>query len=175
MIKISRLCGKCDLYDHVYMIGSRGATENMSKEEMFEVFKKRTNGTIYQNIPVKVSKFNIDFLIENNKWLERTDHNTYLYFGKEYKTLKQLDKAHMFYKREIHFHDMLDLIPYLPYIICVMSSDANSEYVEISNRSYIDQKYLEALEYGYDRTSSYEWDMKELKKEYITTIKELGY
>ena len=40
---MSILTGKCDLYDHVYMIGSKGTTDNMTKKEMFEVFKQRTN------------------------------------------------------------------------------------------------------------------------------------
>lgn len=170
---MGRLTGCCDLYDHVYMIGSKDTTDGMTKQEMFDIFKQRTGGVIYQNIKVPVTKFNIDFLVDNNQWLERTDHKTYLYFGKEYKTLKQLDKIGVWYTREIHFDTMLDLVPYLPYIISMMTSDSNHEHVEIGERSYIDRKYLQGLEFGNDPIKIYDSDMKKLQEEYIDTIKKM--
>ena len=169
------IAGKCDLYDHVYMIGSRDTTKYMTKQEMFDVFKQRTNGTIYQSIRVPVTKFNIDLLLENNKFLKKTENNTYEYFGTEYKTLKQLNKVGVFYKREIHFDTMLDLVPYLPYIISIMTSDENGEYIEIGEHSYIDQQYLENLKYGYDSSKTWKFNMKRLQEEYIETIKNMGF
>ena len=171
---MSRLTGKCDLYDHVYMIGTKGTTDEMTKQEKFELFKKRTNGTLHQSIKVEATKFNIDFLLENNKFLEKTDHNTYLYFDKEYKTLKSLNKTGVYYTREIHFDTMLDLVPYLPYIVSTMASDENGEYIQISSRSFIDQEYLDSLKYGYTKDKMYNYNMKELQQEYIDTIKEMG-
>ena len=169
---MSYITGKCDLYDHVYMIGSKGTTNSMSKKEMFEVFKRRTNGTIHQCIRVPVTKFNIDFLIKHNTYLNRTDHNTYILFNKEYKTLKQLNKAGVYYTRDIHFDTMLDLVPYLPYIIAMMTSDENGEYIVISEKSYIDSYYLECLEYGSDVTATYERNMSFLQNEYIKTLED---
>ena len=170
---MSRITGKCDLADHVYMIGSKGTTDGMTKKEMFEIFKQRTNGTIYQSIKVPVTKFNIDFLVENDEWLERTDHKTYLYFGKEYKTLKQLDKAGVYYIRQIKFDTMLDLVPYLPYVVSIMINDNDHEYIEIGEKSYIDRKYIQGLEFGHDSIDTYNYDMKRLQEEYVNTIKEL--
>ena len=79
----------------------------------------------------------------------------------------------MFYKKEIKFDTMLDLVPYLPYIISVMISDKDHEYIEIGEKSYIDRKYIQGLEFGYDSINTYNYDMKELQKEYVSTIKEL--
>lgn len=168
------IAGKCDLYDHVYMIGTKGTTDEMTKQEKFDLFKQRTGGVLHQNIKVKVNKFNIDFLVENNQFLEKTDHNTYLYFNKEYKTIKSLNKEGIFYRRKIHFDTMLDLVPYLPYIIGIMASDENGEYIEIGEHSYIDQQFLENLEYGYDSSNIWKSNMKRLQEEYIETIKNMG-
>jgi len=167
---MSKLSGKCDLYDHVYIIGSRGTTNEMTKQEKFNIFKQRTNGILYQTIKTTANKNNIDFLISNNPNLKKLDNGHYLYFTQEYKSLKSLNKAGVYYTRKIYFDDMLDLLPYLSYTVVVMAVDENGEYIELSSYPYPYQEFLDLLECGYDRTDSLNYWNKKLKQEYLDTI-----
>lgn len=145
---MSKLSGKCDLYDHIYDIGCKGTTDEMSKMEKFNIFKQRTGGVIYQDIPLEVTKDNIDLLIEKDNLLEKTDDGNYIYINRKYKTIKALNKAGYYYRRKIYFDTTMDIVEYLPYVIAVLSSGPDSEYVQIASRPYPEERYLENLKYG---------------------------
>ena len=167
---MSYLSGKCDLYDHIYSVGCKGTTDDMSKQEKFEVFKKRTNGVIYMSFPIEVTKANIDLIIAHNHHLKKLEGDTYSYMGNVCKTLKKLNKENVYYNREIKFDTMLDLVPYLPHIISTMSSSENKEYVEIMNMSWPYHEYLEGLEYGVDRSNQLKHYQQKLQEEYRETL-----
>ena len=165
---MSSLTGKCDVMDHVYMIGSKGTNDNMSMKEKFDIFHKRTGGKLYQNIEVKLNKHNVDFFLEREKSKFRKVENGYEYFGKVYKTLNALNKHGFWTTRTIYFDDMLELFPYLGYIIAAAASDKNKETVFISEHEYNVQRELEAFEYGYE--ASFPKYHKEAYKELLKKI-----
>ena len=151
---MSCLTGKCDLYDHVYMIGSKGTNNDMSMKEKFEIFHKRTGGKLYQNVKVDLTKKNIDFFLEKEKNKLKKVDGGYEYFGKVYKTLNQLNKHGFWTTRTIEFNDMLELFPYLGYIIGSMASDSKKETIFISSDDYNVIRELEGFEYGYEHKIS---------------------
>ena len=152
------------------MIGCKGTTEDMSKLEKFNVFKKRTNGKIYQKIPIEVTEFNIDRLIESDPLLEKTVEGDFTFLGKKYRTIRALNRFGYYYKREIKFNSAIDIVQYLPYIIAFMSSDEDGEYIEISELSYPEYSYREHLKYGNFDTAILDFYNQELIKEYRDTI-----
>lgn len=170
---MSKFSGKCDLYDHVFSIGSKGTTDDMSDLEKFEIFKKRTGGKLYQRFPLKLTKYNIDSeirLVNNPDILSKNDDGTYTYWLDTYKTLNKLNKHGYYATREIRFDDILDLVPYFPYIISSMAADQDGETIYISSKDYLSLKEDEARECG---LTTYDCDLyrKFLKEELINIVK----
>lgn len=178
---MSKFCGKCDLYDHIYMIGQK---EDETELECFERFKKETNGTLYQDIRIEITKNNIDALIEYSEKTEdifgiTKEGKIYKYFGREYPTFKKLIKDNpYFYKtREIHFETIIDLVKYYPYIITRMSSSKNddgerSSHIVISSRSFLDMEREERMGFCENEPRIYPYYENLLNKEYIRLAKE---
>lgn len=50
---MSKFSGKCDLYDHIYIIHGQG----LSEKEAFERFKDATGGIIYKHYTIKADKY----------------------------------------------------------------------------------------------------------------------
>lgn len=170
---MSKLTGKCDLYDHVFMIGSRGVTGDMSMLEKFEVFKRRTGGVIYTKFPLELNSANINNeieLVNNPDILSKNADGTYTYYFTNYKTLKQLNKHGYYATKEIHFDDILDIFPYLTHIISMSSSDPYRETVYITYEDYNTQREEESRLFG----SNYSTDLfkKSVKEELIKIVKE---
>ena len=184
---MSRFCGKFDLYDTIYMTSGEE-----TDDDLFEKFKKRTGGKLYQNFKLKLTDYNIDKEIEsknNPKLLSKIEHvkevddkrvksgkrtvksYTYIYFGKEYKSLAEINRQGYYATRTINFEDKLDLVPYYAYIVGVHASDPESETVVIGNESYVDQVERSFRENGLD-TNGLDYYRKALKKEYIRVVLE---
>lgn len=169
------ICGKYDLYDHICMKKTYPSNpENPNSPlvsdimECFDVFKEETGGVIYQCVKTEVNVFN-QHLIEKKcngfkvithkeiKDDKRYKNNTreiisytYEYYGKEYKTLKELNKKGVYIDKEIKFDNIVELIPYFPYIIAACSYSNGKEYVHISSESYMDKRYKEDIRFGND-------------------------
>lgn len=127
----------------------------------FEAFKKATDGAIYQHIKVKVDEWNQEYVKEHCPGFDFTKHieiredkrckegkkeyyyYTYTYYGKEYKNLKELNKHGVYITKSIYFDTILELIPYFPYIVAVMSYQDGKAYVVISDRSYAETCFRE--------------------------------
>lgn len=167
--------GKCDLYDTMSGMGGwfdkNGNPVTMGQEGVgvyysdpmrdFEVFKKGTNGVIYQHIKVKVDKWNQDYVKEHCSGFDFIKHieiredkrckegkkeyyyYTYIYYGKEYSNLKDLNKHGVYITKSIYFDTILELIPYFPYIVTVMSYNEGKAHVVVSDRSYTDKCFRE--------------------------------
>lgn len=169
---MSLLTGKCDVMDHVYMIGSKGTTDEMSMKEKFDIFHKRTGGKLYQDVKVELTKHNIDFFLEKEKNKLKKVENGYEYFGQFYKTLNALNKRGFWTTRTIYFDDMLELFPYLGYIIATAASDKNKETIFISQHEYNVERELEALTHGYEFTFP-KYHKEAYKKLLKETLKEM--
>lgn len=170
---MSKYTGKCDLYDHVFMIGCRGTTDDMSELEKFEIFKKRTGGVIYTHFPLELTKFNIDNeikLVNNPDVLSRNEDGTYTYYLTKYKNLKQLNKHKYYAVKEIHFDDILDLFPYLTHIISMMGSDENSEHIYITYQDYNTMREEESRLFGHEYRNDFM--KKYIKEDLIRIVKE---
>lgn len=172
---MSKFSGRCDLYDHIYMIGCRGTDNNTSEKERFEIFKKRTGGLLHQRVLFNLDKYNIDKEIEiinNEKILCKKKVNNryrYYYFGEEYKTLKALNKRGYYCTIDLPFDTMLDLVKYYGYIISSMASDEDSEYIYITNESEIDEKRKH--QYFRENNQNKFYGEYELNEEYIRLVK----
>ncbi len=189
---MSRFSGKCDLYDNLFL--GRHSTED--ELENFKIFKERTDGTLYQWIKIHLTKWNIDteIAIRNNPHiLSKTEHKevvkdrrcksgfrevtyyTYNYYGTEYKSLEEINQRGYTSIRKIYFNDILDLIPYYPYIIVTMSCDntINKDTVFIDSEPYYERHYKELRQSGLD--TRYIDRYKELLKEHYLQCYEKYY
>ena len=129
----------------------------------FEAFKKRTGGILHQSIKVKVDEWNKDYVKSHCKGFDFIKHTeirddkrckegkkeysyyTYLYYNKEYKDLKELNKKGVYIVKKIYFNTILELIPFLPYVPAVVASDENKTYVEIARESQIEKHFKNDL------------------------------
>ena len=165
------------------------------KKTAFEIFKEETEGKLYQNITVELNPWNLDkeikyinrpeFLSKEVEVIQVPDKRCKSGFKtKEKVFVKYLgklipleNKPKVCVHKVIYFEDMIDLVPYYPYIV---SSYARYEKdgklvcsVTISQNSYLDYSYLEKREVGGD-ISYLEHYKKNLKEELINTVLELN-
>ena len=153
---MSQFSPRCDLWDHVFSIGCKGTTDEMSDTEKFEIFKKRTNGIIHMSLPYRLSDFNIEEEVERvnddrvlsfreetkmvsdkrckNGYREKRTR-TYIYRGQEYKKLSEIQ---YYATIDIHFDEILDLVPFFGCVTSFLVSDKDGEYVCISPKSYLE-------------------------------------
>lgn len=153
----------------------------------FLEFKRRTGGVIYQHVKIKVTEWNQDLIAKkcsNFKIVEHTKvvpdrrtkigqkeikYYTYMYYGKEYNSLKELNKKHVYISKEIHFTTLLDIIPYYPYIIGIAVSNKDKLTIVIGNKSYVDEQEEEALQHGWEH-SLVDYYRKELQDHYRSVV-----
>ena len=192
---MSKFSGKCDLYDHISMEKMEPSPSNPNilisdDNECFEIFKKKTDGKIYQHIEIELTEFNIENEIENNKYLSRDEirvvkndkryksgikevvQYVYHYFGKTFHSLRELNNYGYIGVKTIEFDTIFDLIPYFPYTIASAACSKDSEKIFISSMSHPDAEYLSHRKYGNNpRLSTYY--KKELQKYYFEKVKEV--
>lgn len=163
--------GKSDLFDHIKCCsGKRDKDGNKVDDtyfgptygdewEDFLVFKKKTKGLLHQHKKVLVTEMNREDvqkrcprfkihkhseIIQDKRYKDGTKERvyyTYEYCGKEYKTLKELNKEGVNITIDIPFDTLLDLIPYYPYL-----SWGDGSF--ISDKPYPIMKRDESLEKG---------------------------
>lgn len=176
---MSKFSGKCDLYDHVFMIGSRDTTADMSELEKFEVFKQRTEGKIYQSRKLTLEKWNIDYeiqYIDNPNILRKEKENgrwKYYYYGKKFASLTALNKYGYYTLFTIKIDTLLDLIPYYPYVISILVCSDSSDYIQICSTSQVDSELMEPWrKVKYDGDSYFYHYRDALRDELIRVAKE---
>ena len=177
---MSRFSGKCDLADDFFMNEELIRKENpelteVTDMDLFNYFKKVTGGVLYQH-------YNIEHVTDDNKLFvkehcENFDYKTvekttpsgkvkketiYTYYGREYTEKELKKKGGVFIKLEIHFDTLLDLIPYFPYLITMMTADKDGEIIYITRESYVDTQYKKLLDSGFE-TKMYDYYKKELQ------------
>lgn len=153
----------------------------------FLEFKKRTNGTLYQHLKVEITEMNQNFIAKRCNYFKVIKHvnivpdkrtksgkkevisYTYKYYNKEYKSLKEINKKHVYIVKEIHFKTLLDLLPYYPYIVSSGAFKKDSYTVYISDRSYVDEEEDTALKHGWKRslTDHYRQELAEHYQEVV--------
>jgi len=154
----------------------------------FIAFKKRTGGVLHQHKAIKVTPWNyedVERLTEGKfKAIPHTKvvpdkrkksgkreetYYTYLYWGTEYNSLKELNKHKVYITIDIHFDTLLDIIPYYPYIVSAACCNDGKESVFISSKSFVDEERDRHLEYGNysDYWQSYKKDLQEHYKEVV--------
>jgi hypothetical protein len=169
---MSQFSGKNDLADTIFMQKMYPMYPNnensplISNEmECFNIFKEKTGGVIHQHFKLELSESNIDFEIKNinnPKILSKRevphedDKNhtkpkyVYIYWGKEYNSIKEINKKGYHATKSIRFNTLLDIIPYYPHIVSFMSGGEDGKlFVVISGQSYVDHQEEEARKYGY--------------------------
>ena len=153
----------------------------------FLAFRKKTNGTLYQHLRVEVTKYNQDFIAEHCNSFKVIKHTkkipdkrtksgekestyyTYMYYDKEYKSLKELNRKHVYIEKEIHFNSLLELLPYYPYIITAAVCNEDTYKVWISSRSYVEEEEDKALKLGWKHslTNHYRQQLAEHYQEVV--------
>lgn len=188
---MSRFSGKSDLADTIFMqkmypIDSNNPHSPLISDEMecFNIFKEKTKGVIHQHFKLELNEMNIDKEIEivNNPrmlskkeipWEDGKEHRTkkyvYIYWDKEYNSLKELNKKGYYSTKKIKFDTLLDIIPYYPYLVSFMSSDDETMFVVISVESYVEHSYEEFRKFG-SEPSMYDFYRKELQNHYIEVV-----
>ena len=158
--------------------------------EAFLEFKKATGGVIYQHVKVKITERNQEYisnLASNDFEFKLIPHTkivpdkrlksgskevttyTYSYWGKEYSSLKEINKHGVYIRKEIHFETLLDLIPYYQYLVSASSHSNGKTTVYITDESYPDIRYKEGLTYGYDTNG--DLSKHDLAEHYIEVVK----
>ena len=165
------------------------------KKKAFEIFKEETGGKLYQNLTVELNAWNLDKEIE---YINRPE-----YLSKEVEVIQVPDKRcksgfktkeKVFVKylgkliplekkpkvcvhKVIYFEDMIDLVPYYPYIVSSYGRYVKDGEivcsVTISKESYLESSYLDTRKLGGD-ISYLEHYRKRLKEELINTVLELN-
>lgn len=192
MIFTGRFSGKADLYDTIMMQHPRCKNGSDKKEDLdkangyysdelecFNEFKNKTGGVIYQHQEVKVNEQNQELIAKLNKYFkiielpleenQRKHRYIYLYFEKEYKNLKEVNKKGIFITKEIHFNTILDLIPYYPYLVTMSSSSKEKMTVFISQESFVDSEERKMLDAGYESKLCHFY-RKNLQEHYIEVV-----
>lgn len=187
---MSSYSGVCDLSDYISFekMYDKGSYKLSDELECFEIFKKKTNGKIYQHHLVKVSEFNQDKVKENCRGFDFTKIETkvpdkrlkegfkiitsykYTYYGTEYNSLKELNKRGVYIEQEITFNTLLDIIPYYPYIIGFSASDENGAHVVISNNPEPMREFEDSLKHG-GLFRFPNWENQRLQEHYIEVCK----
>lgn len=157
----------------------------------FLEFKRRTGGVIYQHQKVKVTEWNQEevakkipgqfeiikheHLISDKRCKEGHKTKvtyTYKYWGKEYLTLKDLNKHGVWVTIDIYFDTILDLIPYYPYIVSACCSNNGKETVFISKESFVISERDELYERGHF-SDSWQWYTKKLQEHYFEICRDI--
>ena len=190
---MSKFSGKCDLYDHIMMEKMTPSKDNPNilesdDFECFEIFKKRTGGVIYQSFKVDLDDYIAQEEAKTSKILtcepyeeEIADKRCkngkktvkkykYTFYGKPM-TLAEINKFGYYTDKEIRFDDILDLVPYFPYIIGMCVSDTDHETVFISRHSYVDEQEENFIRHGLRSMADHY--RKALKETYINYVREL--
>lgn len=186
---MSRFSGKCDLYDTMMMEGI--FEEDDSELNCFEILKRKTNGIIYQDFKLELTPFNIEFEVNkrNNSNYLNIEHNivkvpdkrcksefrcvdkpTYTYLFEKYNNLDDINKIGYYARKEIKFDTLLDLIPYYPYTIKVLSENYDSACIVLSDRSYVDVHEETLRQGGIDCSETINDYRKELQNHYLEVI-----
>lgn len=185
---MSFLSGKCDLLNHISGLGGWYSREGKPVKfgdkrvdayysdiyQDFLVFKKKTNGTLYQHKRIKeVNRWNQEFIEKNCpafKIIEKAyvipDKRTkngqrveteyfYEYYGKLYTAKELKKKGGVFVTVEIHFNNLLELAPYFPYIVTCAACDKEKEYIVISNEPWPEEEYNRGLQNGFEHSRNY--------------------
>lgn len=197
---MSQFSGKCDVADLIQgLAGWRDKNGNKvdntysgprygDEWEDFLVFKKKTKGLLHQHKKVVVSEWNqkdvkercpqFDF-IEHTKIIkdkrlksgEREEkYFTYTYYGKDYSSLKELNKKGVYITIDIKFETLLDLIPYYPYTVSVCAGDKNGMYIVISDKPWPIKSRDESLKDGgrlFDVWQDYSKNLQEHYREVV--------
>ena len=165
---ISGMGGWYDRAGNPVKFGTEGVNVYYSDEyQDFLTFKRKTNGTLYQHLRVEVTEHNQDFIAEHCDYFKVIKHTkktpdkrtksgekestyyTYMYYDKEYNSLKEINKKHVCIVKEIHFNSLLELLPYYPYIVKAAACNGDTHKVWISSRSYVDEEEDQALKHGW--------------------------
>jgi len=136
--------------------------------ECFRIFKKKTGGILHRHVHIDVDEWNQRFVaskcpefsfkeiktkISDKRFKkgEKEEVNyIYTYFGKEY-TKKELHKhGGVYIDDPIYFDNILELVPYFPYIITMGSCNDEKETIYISKESFAEQEHEKMLQSGYD-------------------------
>lgn len=150
---MSKFSGKCDLYDHISTLKTYPDPENSNRsisnfDECFKIFKERTNGIIYKYAKVELTKYNVDKFIAIDKLLSKKvdekGKTIYIYWNKEYKTLKALNKKGYIATMPIYFNSLYDIAEYLPCTIACGGISKESEHIIIGS-SEVEERMLYAL------------------------------
>jgi hypothetical protein len=189
---ISGLGGWYDKDGNPVKFGQEGVGAYYSDEfQDFREFKKRTGGVMYQHVKVKVTEYNQKKLAEkSNGEFEVIEHTeqvpdkrkpgetkekvtyTYKYWGKEYKSLKELNKKGIYTVKEIHFDTLLDLLPYYPYIVAASCFDQDHEKVFISSRSFVEEEEEDFIQFSGESGSMADYYRKALADHYREIVLE---
>ena len=142
-------------------------------QECFDIWKQRSGGILYQHKKIKeVNQWNQDFIKEHCNAFEIIKHEekipdtrkksgyrekvtyTYKYWGKEY-TAKELNKKGVYITTEIHINNLVEMIPYFPYIVTMHSHSDGKDIMYISDQSYVEEEYDTSLQYGHENMRDY--------------------
>ena len=155
--------------------------------ECFEIFKQKTGGVIHQHQLITVTGQNQMMVAEKCDQFEVIEYfdevpdkrkkggyrttvtYTYRYWGRDYDTLKELNKHGVYITIDIHFDTILDLIPYYPYTITMSCNNQDGEYVVISKKSFVLQERDEMYDHGYD-SKMWEGYNKKLQDHYREVV-----
>lgn len=181
----------------------KGSYKTSDELECFNIFKQKTGGVIYQLVRVPLNEWNFDKFAEIEKAKERTTYKlekdikylevpdkrcktgirkvediTYKvsYFNRtvEAKSLAEINKQiSYYYRKEIRFDTIFDILPYYPYIITTAYSDKKREHVIVASQSYVESEFEELLQSGYV-SIMYNHYKADLQKHYKELIDKYG-
>lgn len=159
---MSSYSGKCDFYDEIFAFGDG------TDKEKFEKFLKETKGVVYQSFLMELTERNIEAEIKRrnqplvlsrelirekkDKFGNDKSKYSYTYYGHKYHSLAAINKIGYYALKEIRINDIVDAVPYFPYICGVVAHDKEEGnlYIQLSQESHIETREREARNCGMD-------------------------
>lgn len=177
---MSRFSGKCDVFDFMMMSCD-------DELKAFETFKKETKGVLHQHRKVTVTEINREWVAKHSHltWNEETvvktlkdgrtrkvTNTVYTYWGKDYPSLKKLNKKGVYVTIDIPFETIFDLIPYYSYVIAACGHSEGNSYIVLADESEPDSRFDEYLSRGFVEDPRFPSYYKtELQEHYLEVVK----
>lgn len=149
------------VYDVADLVSSFDPSDELAA---FAAFKAATGGEISQYRRVEVTPDNIGWVADHSPSLsykpvkiakktrsgkiKEADDFAVSYWGREYGSLKELNKKGVYARIAIPFETILDLIPYYPYAVSAHVHSPSGDFVSIPAESEPRREFRLALESG---------------------------
>lgn len=160
--------------------------------ECFRIFKEKTGGILHRDVHIDVNENNCKLVAEKCEEFKEFSFKTtplkvvdkrsksgfreetlytYTYLGEEYTEKELRKRGGVYIDDPIKFDNILELIPYFPYLVTMLYNSENKMVVYISEDSFAEREHIQHLQAGFDSSMIHHY-RKELAEIYYDVCKD---